>query len=44
MTGFTPAYRPGPALDGDRDAILAEAGYAPGEIEGLQQRGAFGHD
>jgi crotonobetainyl-CoA:carnitine CoA-transferase CaiB-like acyl-CoA transferase len=44
MGGFTPAYRPGPALDGDRDAILAEAGYAPGEIEALQQRGAFGRD
>lgn len=42
MGGFTPTYRPGPALDGDRDAILAEAGYAPGEIEALRQRGAFG--
>jgi crotonobetainyl-CoA:carnitine CoA-transferase CaiB-like acyl-CoA transferase len=44
MGGFEPTYRPGPALDGDRDAILAEAGYAPGEIEALRERGAFGHD
>jgi crotonobetainyl-CoA:carnitine CoA-transferase CaiB-like acyl-CoA transferase len=43
MSGFTPEYRPGPALDGDRDAILKEAGYAPGEIEALRDRGAFGH-
>jgi crotonobetainyl-CoA:carnitine CoA-transferase CaiB-like acyl-CoA transferase len=43
MGGFTPEYRPGPALDGDGDAILAEAGYAPAEIEALRGRGAFGH-
>jgi len=43
MGGFTPQYRPGPALDGDRDAILKEAGYAPAEIEALRDRGAFGH-
>jgi len=42
MSGFTPAYRPGPALDGDRDAILREAGYQHGEIEALRERGAFG--
>ncbi len=42
MGGFTPEYRPGPALDGDRDAILKEAGYAPAEIEALRARGAFG--
>jgi crotonobetainyl-CoA:carnitine CoA-transferase CaiB-like acyl-CoA transferase len=44
MSGFAPTYRPAPALDGDRDAILAEAGYAPGEIGALRERGAFGHD
>jgi crotonobetainyl-CoA:carnitine CoA-transferase CaiB-like acyl-CoA transferase len=44
MGGFTPEYRPGPALDGDRDTILKEAGYAPAEIEALRDRGAFGHD
>jgi crotonobetainyl-CoA:carnitine CoA-transferase CaiB-like acyl-CoA transferase len=44
MGGFTPEYRPGPALDGDRDAILKEAGYAPAEIEALRDRGAFGRD
>jgi crotonobetainyl-CoA:carnitine CoA-transferase CaiB-like acyl-CoA transferase len=44
MSGFAPVYRPGPALDGDREAILTEAGYAPGEIEALRERGAFGHD
>jgi crotonobetainyl-CoA:carnitine CoA-transferase CaiB-like acyl-CoA transferase len=43
MSGFTPVYRSGPALDGDRAAILAEAGYEPGEIETLRSRGAFGH-
>jgi len=43
MGGFTPEYRPGPPLDGDRDAILAEAGYVPAEIEALRDRGAFGH-
>ena len=43
MGGFTPEYRSGPVLDGDRDAILKEAGYAPAEIEALRDRGAFGH-
>jgi crotonobetainyl-CoA:carnitine CoA-transferase CaiB-like acyl-CoA transferase len=43
MGEFTPEYRPGPALDGDRDAILAEAGYAPAHIKALRDRGAFGH-
>lgn len=44
MSGFAPAYRPGPALDADREAILEETGYTPGEIESLRERGAFGHD
>src|SRR5438309_3255838 len=43
VSGFTPAYRPGPALDGDRDAILTEAGYGAAEIDALRDRGAFGH-
>jgi crotonobetainyl-CoA:carnitine CoA-transferase CaiB-like acyl-CoA transferase len=43
MGGFMPEYRPAPTLDGDRDAILAEAGYAPAEIQALRNRGAFGH-
>jgi formyl-CoA transferase len=36
-----PAGRP-PALGGDIDAILAEAGYAPEEIARLREAGAFG--
>src|SRR5438445_1554395 len=43
MGEFTPTYRPAPRLDGDRTAVLAEAGYQPDEIEGLRSRGAFGH-
>lgn len=43
MSGFTPEYRPGPALDGDRDSVLGEAGYGPSEIDALRSRGAFGH-
>jgi crotonobetainyl-CoA:carnitine CoA-transferase CaiB-like acyl-CoA transferase len=43
LTGFTPAYRPGPRLNGDAPAILAEAGYAAADIEALRGRGAFGH-
>jgi crotonobetainyl-CoA:carnitine CoA-transferase CaiB-like acyl-CoA transferase len=42
MSGYAPAYRPGPLLDGDRAQILADAGYGPDEIERLRQRGAFG--
>ncbi|TMD19858.1 MAG: CoA transferase [Chloroflexi bacterium] len=43
MGGFAPTYRPAPRLDGDRTAILSEAGYQPDEIDGLRSRGAFGH-
>ena len=43
MGEFAPTYRPAPGLDGDRTAVLAEAGYQPDEIEGLRSRGAFGH-
>ena len=42
MGGFAPTYRPAPRLDGDRTAILSEAGYQPDEIDGLRSRGAFG--
>src|SRR5213082_2261955 len=44
MSGFAPTYRPAPRLDGDRTAVLTEAGYQPDEIDGLASRGAFGHD
>jgi crotonobetainyl-CoA:carnitine CoA-transferase CaiB-like acyl-CoA transferase len=42
LSGFTPAYRPGPRLNGDAPAILNEAGYAAADIEALRGRGAFG--
>src|SRR6184192_945568 len=43
MGEFAPTYGPAPRLDGDRTAVLTEAGYRPDEIEGLRGRGAFGH-
>ena len=43
MDGFTPVYRPAPSLDGDRDVVLAAAGYGAVEIDDLRNRGAFGH-
>src|SRR5207245_1972963 len=43
MGEFAPTYGPAPSLDGDRTAVLTEAGYRPDEIEGLRGRGAFGH-
>jgi crotonobetainyl-CoA:carnitine CoA-transferase CaiB-like acyl-CoA transferase len=43
MNGYTPTYRQGPLLDGDRLEILASAGYHSAEIEALRERGAFGH-
>ena len=42
MSGYTPTYRQGPLLDGDRREILASAGYLASEIEALRERGAFG--
>ena len=43
MGGYAPTYRPAPSLDGDRAAVLTEAGYRPDEIDSLASRGAFGH-
>src|SRR6266699_1382228 len=43
MGEFAPTYGPAPSLDGDRPAVLTEAGYQPDEIDGLRGRGAFGH-
>ena len=43
MEGFTPVYRPAPSLDGDREVVLAAAGYGAVEIDDLRNRGAFGH-
>jgi len=43
MDGFAPVYQPGPSLDGDREAVLAGAGYRAEEIDDLRSRGAFGH-
>jgi crotonobetainyl-CoA:carnitine CoA-transferase CaiB-like acyl-CoA transferase len=42
LAGFQPEYRQGPALDGDRVAILGELGYNAEEIAGLAAAGAFG--
>jgi len=43
MGEFAPTYGPAPSLDGDRTAVLTEAGYRPDEVDGLRGRGAFGH-
>jgi crotonobetainyl-CoA:carnitine CoA-transferase CaiB-like acyl-CoA transferase len=42
MSGFRPAYGPGPALGADGDAILAELGYDEAGIARLRADGAFG--
>ncbi len=42
MGGFEPTYRPGPALDADSAAILAELHYDDGAVERLRAAGAFG--
>jgi len=44
LGGFEAEYRPGPGLGADGDDILAEHGYAPGEIDALRRAGAFGRD
>ncbi|MEO6797104.1 MAG: CoA transferase [Candidatus Dormibacter sp.] len=43
LSGFASEYRPGPRLDGDRDALLKEAGFEHSEVETLRNQGAFGH-
>ncbi len=42
LEGFQPDYRPGPALNGDQEAILAELGYSEDEFAVLAAAGAFG--
>jgi len=42
MRGTRETHQPPPALGGDRDAILEEAGLDPAEIASLHDRGAFG--
>ena len=42
LSGFTPTYRPGPALDADRWAILEELGYDRARADELAEAGAFG--
>lgn len=42
VSDFAPFYRAGPALGGDQDAVLAEAGYDATEVEALRASGAFG--
>jgi crotonobetainyl-CoA:carnitine CoA-transferase CaiB-like acyl-CoA transferase len=39
---FQPEYRAGPALDGDRESLLAWLGYGVQEVEQLTVGGAFG--
>jgi crotonobetainyl-CoA:carnitine CoA-transferase CaiB-like acyl-CoA transferase len=39
-TPADPARAGGPALGADTDAVLAEAGYEPGEIAALRESGA----
>jgi crotonobetainyl-CoA:carnitine CoA-transferase CaiB-like acyl-CoA transferase len=43
VSGFVPEYSPGPRLNGDRAALLAEVGYDAAEVDTLRARGAFGH-
>ncbi len=42
VSGYRPAYRPGPSLGGDTADILAELGYDRAVQEELARRGAFG--
>jgi crotonobetainyl-CoA:carnitine CoA-transferase CaiB-like acyl-CoA transferase len=42
VAGFEPAYRPGPSLGGDTDAILGEHGFSPSDVARLRSAGAFG--
>lgn len=44
MGDFAPAYAPGPALDGDGEAILRELGYDEAATASLRAEGAFGPD
>ena len=44
LSGFEAAYRPGPGLGADGDAILGERGYTLAEVEALRRAGAFGDD
>jgi crotonobetainyl-CoA:carnitine CoA-transferase CaiB-like acyl-CoA transferase len=42
VDGYTPSYRQGPLLDGDRSEVLTAIGYRADEIDALEKRGAFG--
>ncbi len=42
LGGFEPAYKAGPTLGQDGDAILRELGFDDGEVTSLRARGAFG--
>jgi crotonobetainyl-CoA:carnitine CoA-transferase CaiB-like acyl-CoA transferase len=42
LEGYTPEYRAGPLMDGDRLAILESLGYRGEEIDALATAGAFG--
>jgi crotonobetainyl-CoA:carnitine CoA-transferase CaiB-like acyl-CoA transferase len=42
LGGYAPAYAPGPALDGDGAAILADLGYDEATVDRLRAEGAFG--
>jgi crotonobetainyl-CoA:carnitine CoA-transferase CaiB-like acyl-CoA transferase len=42
LSGFEPAYRRAPALEGDREDVLRELGYGADEVAALEAGGAFG--
>lgn len=42
VDGYTPSYRQGPPLDGDRSDVLTSLGYGPDDIDALEKQGAFG--
>lgn len=42
VSGHKPTYRPGPALGGSQDEVLAGLGYSPDEVLHLAAGGAFG--
>jgi crotonobetainyl-CoA:carnitine CoA-transferase CaiB-like acyl-CoA transferase len=44
VSGFTPTYRPSPALGADAADLLVELGYDESAVTLLADRGAFGRD
>jgi crotonobetainyl-CoA:carnitine CoA-transferase CaiB-like acyl-CoA transferase len=42
LSGFEPAYRPGPGMGADEASVLEGLGYDATAIDALRERGAFG--